>query len=60
MRDLQYFEKLSDKLLEENEKLKEDFKTIVEILLRVSPSHRGWLENNFPNIMEEIDKELEK
>lgn len=55
MRDLQYFENLSDKLLEENERLKEDFKTVIKILLRVSPSHRGWLENNFPNIMEEID-----
>lgn len=55
MRDLQYFEKLSDKLLEENERLKEDFKTVIEVLLRVSPNHRGWLENNFPNIMEEID-----
>lgn len=55
MRDLQYFEKLSDKLLEENERLKEDLKTVVEILLRVSPSHRDWLDKNFPNIIEEID-----
>lgn len=55
MRDLQYFEKLSDKLLEENEKLNEDLKGVIRILLRVSPSHRSWLENNFPDTMEEID-----
>ena len=43
-------------VLDELERTKTDLKNVIKVLLTVSPEHRDWVEKNWKDILEELEK----
>lgn len=42
-----------DMIIKDMQELKDKISTLVKVLLKVSPEHRGWLEANFKEYLDE-------
>lgn len=38
-----------------NENIVEDLETVIKVLLKVSPEHRGWVEANWSEVLKKIE-----